>query len=114
MDVRLGNKMTGIQAAEEIHKTAAIPILYITAYTPELHPDILLIDIQIPGMDGLETIHRIRIHSDAKVATTPIIAITALAMPGDRERCLAAGANEYLSKPLQLVNLISVIQEILH
>jgi CheY-like chemotaxis protein len=44
----------------------------------------------------------------------PIIAITALAMPGDRERCLASGANEYLSKPLELVKLITIIQELLH
>jgi PAS domain S-box-containing protein len=83
-------------------------------HAPELHPDIFLIDIQMPGMDGLETIRRIRAHLDSKVAATPIIAITALAMPGDRERCLAAGANEYLSKPLQLVKLSTVIQEILY
>ncbi len=80
---------------------------------PEIHPDILLVDIQMPGMDGLETIHRIRAHPDAQVAAVPIIALTALAMPGDRERCLAAGASDYLSKPLQLEKLITVIREIL-
>lgn len=80
---------------------------------PEFHADLMLIDIQMPVMDGLETIRRIRTHPDASIAATPIIAITALAMPGDRERCLAAGANDYLSKPLQLVKLVDVIRELL-
>jgi CheY-like chemotaxis protein len=80
----------------------------------EFRPDLILVDIQMPGMNGLETIHKIRAHPDAQVAAAPIIALTALAMPGDRERCLKAGANEYLSKPLQLVKLLTVIRAILH
>jgi PAS domain S-box-containing protein len=80
---------------------------------PELHPDLMLVDIQMPGMDGLETIRRLRAHPDARLAQTPLVAITALAMPGDRERCLNAGANTYLSKPLKLVQLISLVDEFL-
>jgi CheY-like chemotaxis protein len=77
----------------------------------ELHPDLMLVDIQMPVMDGLETIHRIRHHTDPKIAATPVIAITALVMPGDRERCLSAGANDYMGKPLQLKELAAVIQK---
>jgi PAS domain S-box-containing protein len=74
-------------------------------------PDIILMDIQMPIMDGLEAIGQIR--SDTKFASVPIIAITALAMEGDLERCLAAGANEYLSKPIRLKQLATVIQQLL-
>jgi CheY-like chemotaxis protein len=74
-------------------------------------PDIILMDIQMPDMDGLEAIALIR--ADASIAAIPIIALTALAMEGDRERCLAAGANEYLSKPIKFRQLNSAIQRIL-
>ena len=78
-----------------------------------VRPTIILMDIQMPGMDGLEVIRRVRAHEDPAIAITPVIAITALAMAGDREKCLAVGANEYLSKPLSLKNLIHCISEIL-
>ncbi|MFN9837091.1 MAG: PAS domain S-box protein [Pseudanabaena sp.] len=74
-------------------------------------PDIILMDIQMPDMDGLEAIALIR--ADASIAAIPIIALTALAMEGERERCLAAGANEYLSKPIKFRQLNSAIQRIL-
>jgi CheY-like chemotaxis protein len=78
----------------------------------ELHaPDLILMDIQMPEMDGLETICRLR--SMPQFATVPIIALTALAMPGDRERCLEAGANEYLAKPVSLKKLFSIIINLL-
>ena len=76
-----------------------------------IHPDLVLMDIQMPEMDGLEAIRRLRARPD--FATIPIIALTALAMPGDRERCLAAGANEYLTKPVSLKGLATLIQLLL-
>ncbi|MCW6036542.1 PAS domain S-box protein [Spirulina subsalsa FACHB-351] len=77
-----------------------------------LSPDLILMDIQMPGMDGLEAMKRIR--EIPKLATTPIIVLTALAMDSDRDRCLQAGANEYLSKPVKLKQLTMTIQGILN
>ena len=70
-------------------------------------PDLVLMDIQMPEMDGLEATRRLR--AQTATATIPIIALTGLAMPGDQKRCLEAGANDYLSKPVSLKNLVSVI-----
>lgn len=74
-------------------------------------PDIILIDVQMPEMDGLEAMQKIRQCPD--LVETPIIALTALAMSGDRDRCLAAGANHYLSKPVRLKDLVGEVQRLL-
>ena len=74
-------------------------------------PDIILMDIQMPTMDGLEAIKQIRL--DPSLINIPIIALTALVMEGDRESCLEAGANEYLSKPVKLRELNIIIQKFL-
>ncbi|MGE5657402.1 MAG: PAS domain S-box protein [Actinomycetota bacterium] len=81
------------------------------ALTQSECPDLILMDIQMPGMDGLEAIRQIR--RLPQMGQIPIIALTALAMTGDRERCLAAGANDYLSKPVKLKQLAATIQQFL-
>lgn len=79
-----------------------------------LQPDLILMDIQMPKMDGLAAIRRIRTDlSLVDIAQTPIIALTALAMPSDRQRCLDAGANAYLAKPIELKSLTTLIQQLL-
>jgi PAS domain S-box-containing protein len=81
------------------------------AIAKEHHPDLILMDIQMPVIDGLEATKQIRL--DPNLVNVPIIAITALAMTGDREQCLAAGANEYITKPVKLKQLASEIQQLL-
>ena len=76
-----------------------------------IQPDIILMDIQMPVLDGLEAIAHLR--QNPAFSSTPIIALTALAMPGDRERCLVAGASEYLSKPVSLKTLRQTVQDLL-
>ena len=71
-------------------------------------PDLVLMDIQMPEMDGLTAIGHMR--ADPKLATVPIIAVTARAMASDRERCLEAGASDYISKPISLAQLIKVLK----
>ena len=77
----------------------------------KLNPDLILMDIQMPIIDGLSAIEILK--QDAKFDHTPIIALTALAMPGDRERATLAGASEYLGKPLKMKELLITIQRLL-
>ncbi len=74
-------------------------------------PAVILMDIQMPVMNGFETIKRLR--EIPEFSSIPIVALTALAMPGDRESCLQAGADEYLSKPVSLKKLAELIETLL-
>jgi CheY-like chemotaxis protein/CHASE3 domain sensor protein len=84
----------GFEAISKLDEVAAI--------------DLVLMDIMMPGMDGLEAMRRIR--ADGRYPRLPIIAITAKAMKDDQEQCLAAGANDYLAKPIDLTRLYSLLR----
>jgi CheY-like chemotaxis protein len=73
----------------------------------ELKPPLILLDIGLPGMDGLEVVAHIK--ESAELRHIPVIALTASAMRGDRERFLAAGCDDYLSKPVQMMELINKV-----
>jgi len=75
--------------------------------------DLILMDVQMPEMDGLEATAVIRQHEWAGGDHVPIVAMTAHAMAGDRERCLAAGMDAYLSKPLRPADILATIDEVL-
>ena len=72
-------------------------------------PDLVLMDIQLPGLDGVQALHRLR--ANARTATIPILALTAQAMQGDRERFLAAGFDGYVSKPVNVRELIETVRQ---
>lgn len=80
--------------------------------TEHAHFDLVLMDVQMPELDGIDATRQIRQRETATHRHTPIIALTAHAMKGDRERCLQAGMDAYLSKPVQLAELRRAIDDL--
>jgi two-component system cell cycle response regulator DivK len=72
-------------------------------------PDLVLMDIQLPDLDGVQALQRLR--EDQRTAGIPVLALTAQAMRGDRERFLAAGFDGYLSKPVDVRELIGTVRD---
>ena len=71
-------------------------------------PSLVLMDIQLPGVDGIEALARLR--ADDRTADIPVLAVTAQAMRGDRERFAEAGFDGYLSKPVDVLELMDVVK----
>ncbi|MBW1770366.1 MAG: response regulator [Deltaproteobacteria bacterium] len=76
--------------------------------------DLVLMDVQMPEMDGFEATELIRDREKGNGGHIPIVAMTAHAMKGDRERCLAAGMDNYVSKPIRAEDLFSIIEDLVH
>jgi len=74
----------------------------------EHEPDLVVMDIQLPDIDGVEALGRLR--ADERFATLPVLALTAQAMEGDRERFLAAGFDGYLSKPVDIAEFVTTVK----
>jgi len=74
----------------------------------ESHPDLILMDIQLPGMDGLEATALLK--GDDATRAIPVVALTALAMKGDEERIRAAGCDGYIAKPLDYKELLATVK----
>jgi CheY-like chemotaxis protein/HAMP domain-containing protein len=93
-------------AMEVVNTTNGRGAIEILQDTPDI--DVVLMDIMMPEMDGYETIRQIR--KNVKFKTLPILALTAKAMKGDREKCLEAGASDYISKPVNTDQLLSLLR----
>ena len=72
-------------------------------------PDLVLMDIQLPDLDGIEALTRLRANDET--ASIPVLAVTAQAMYGDRERFLAVGFDGYVSKPVNVVQFLAVVRQ---
>ncbi len=100
-----------ILAANGHRVTSAVDGKEATAIATERRFDIILMDVQMPEMDGFEATRRIRQAAAGAARRVPIVAMTAYAMAGDRDRCLAAGMDGYLAKPFRAAELIRVLDE---
>lgn len=80
-------------------------------YARELPPDLIILDLQMPVLDGFGALAELR--GDQSLAATPIMALTASAMQGDRERAMAAGFDSYVSKPIPLPKLREEVKRLL-
>ncbi|HEY2366845.1 MAG TPA: response regulator, partial [Polyangiaceae bacterium] len=94
------------QEMEVLSATNGKQAIEIIESTPDL--SVVLMDIMMPEMDGYETMREIR--KNARLRTLPIVALTAKAMKGDREKCLEAGASDYIAKPVNTDQLLSLLR----
>jgi CheY-like chemotaxis protein len=108
-DVRNIYSLTSVLEAHDVlvlHAESGAEGIRILETAP--HIDAALVDIMMPEMDGYETMRRIRANSS--IADIPLIAVTAKAMKGDRQKCLDAGASDYISKPVDIDILLALIR----
>ena len=98
-----------VLVAEGYHPLEATTGAQAVELAAERAPDLVLMDIRLPHVDGVRTLERLR--ADERTASVPVLAVTAQAMHGDRERFLAAGFDGDPSKPLNVVELIELVRQ---
>jgi two-component system cell cycle response regulator DivK len=91
----------GYEVVEAVDGTSGITAAH------EQNPDLILMDVNLPDIDGLEATRQLK--ADPQVSAIPILALTANAMHGDRERCLEAGCNGYIPKPITKNELLNTV-----
>ena len=96
-------QVTGYRTLEATTGAQAVEV------AAEHTPDLVLMDIRLPDIDGAEALGRLR--ADERTASIPVLALTAEAMRGDRERFLAAGFDDYISKPVNVVELLAAVRQ---
>jgi CheY-like chemotaxis protein len=92
--------------AEVLHAERGAEGIALLEHNPDI--DVALIDIMMPEMDGYETMRRIR--ANPRLAHVPLISVTAKAMKGDRQKCLNAGASDYIAKPVDIDLLLALLR----
>jgi len=103
--LRLVLEQQGYEVREAVSAEEALRMVQ------EIHPVLILMDCHLPGMDGLTATRQLkRIEG---ISGIPVVAVTAHAMPGDRERALEAGCNDYISKPVDFSRLIAIVDKLL-
>jgi two-component system, cell cycle response regulator DivK len=93
---------SGFRTLEATTGESAVELVF------EQRPDLVLMDIQLPDIDGVEALERVR--ADDRFASVPVLALTAQAMEGDRERFLASGFDGYLSKPVNIAEFVATVK----
>ncbi|THD36396.1 MAG: response regulator [Sphingomonas sp.] len=108
-DIRNIYSLTSVleaQGAKVLHAERGAEGIAILEQQPDI--DVALVDIMMPDMDGYETMQRIR--ANPRIARIPLVAVTAKAMKGDRQKCLDAGADDYISKPVDIDLLLALVR----
>lgn len=107
LNLKLLRDVLRFEGYRTVEATTGASALALAADDP---PDVVLMDIGLPDLSGVETLHGLR--ADPATRTTPVLAVTASAMVGDRERLMAAGFDDYLAKPISTRELVERVRRL--